>query len=197
MAKGVEPDVLVFWEHVDHPIKEVFPGREVIGAGKSVGLEGEWPHGVQRMSPRSSTLECNGPPGQWCKFYQQSAKESQEAHGDEGILALTRQSQWLIRVRPLLYMLMATLLGKIRDTHIIVLITERLEMKPYFRIQDYKVMPVDAVAVELPELHIPTIRHGVHTMKMENQKKNWQNMPTALSRSPAAMTRCYQPYISP
>eukprot|EP00798_Chlamydomonas_sp_ICE-L_P011006 gene11006-18970_t len=107
-----------------------------------------------------------------CKYYQLSLKESQEAYGDEGARRLNRQSKWLNCVAVPLKFLMITLLENKRDTHIVVLTTERLEKRPYFKVQHYKVIPLDAIAVELPELQTPMVRDALHTLKMNNQQAN-------------------------
>eukprot|EP00798_Chlamydomonas_sp_ICE-L_P020437 gene20437-27225_t len=96
-----------------------------------------------------------------------------EAHGAEGALIANRQSQWLTMVEPLLYSLMATLLDKKRDTHIIILVTEHEEKRPYFKVQHYNVMPVYAVAVELPPQFTPVVQDAVHTLKMSCQHADY------------------------
>eukprot|EP00798_Chlamydomonas_sp_ICE-L_P011009 gene11009-18973_t len=107
-----------------------------------------------------------------CKHYQHRLELSQEAYGDEGPRRLHRQSKWLnCVVAPLKY-LMVTLLENKRDTHIIVLTTELVEERPYFRVQHYKVIPVDAIAVDLPDTDTQMVQDSLHTLKMNNQQAN-------------------------
>eukprot|EP00798_Chlamydomonas_sp_ICE-L_P028924 gene28924-32117_t len=105
-----------------------------------------------------------------CKKNQRSLKLCEEALGDEGARVLKRQSQWVNCVTVQLQFLMITLLEKKRDTHIIVLITDRLEKRPYFKVQHYKVIPVDAIAVELPEVDTPDVQDALQTLKKNNQQ---------------------------
>eukprot|EP00798_Chlamydomonas_sp_ICE-L_P010025 gene10025-7915_t len=97
---------------------------------------------------------------------------SNEAHGDEGALGASRQNQWVIRMEPLFNFLIATLLDKKRDTHVMLLTTERLAKRPYFKVQHYKVITVDAIAVELPHKFAPTLLDAMQMLKMRNQEGN-------------------------
>eukprot|EP00798_Chlamydomonas_sp_ICE-L_P011007 gene11007-18971_t len=107
-----------------------------------------------------------------CKEYQDTLKLSQEAHGDEGALGTNRQNQWLHRVEPFLYPLMATLLNKSnRDTHIILLTIERVEKRPYFKVQHCTVVPVDAIAVA--GKNTKAIQDKMYKLKMRHQQATY------------------------
>eukprot|EP00798_Chlamydomonas_sp_ICE-L_P011008 gene11008-18972_t len=118
------------------------------------GASGSTAHGSLYKLPKHCSgcdlAEREGEKFKCCKEHQQGLRLCQEVHGDEGALAVKCQSQWYTLVKSHLYALMATLLEDKRDTHIIALTTERLEKRPYFKVQDYKVVSVDAVAVEFP-----------------------------------------------
>eukprot|EP00798_Chlamydomonas_sp_ICE-L_P011005 gene11005-18969_t len=117
----------------------------------------------------------SGSPGRFtkCKEHQRVLELSQEVHGDGGALGANRQTLWLTRMEPFFYMLMAPLLDKKSDTHIVALTTERLEKRPYFKIQDYKVMPVDVVAGKFPHMFTKVIQDEMRKLKMSNQQANY------------------------
>eukprot|EP00798_Chlamydomonas_sp_ICE-L_P015657 gene15657-21763_t len=104
--------------------------------------------------------------------HQHGLKLAQEAHGDEGALIANRQSQWLTLVNPLLYSLMATLLDEKNDTRIIVLTTKRLEKRPYFKAQHCTLVPVDAIALEIPQM-TSSVQDAMHTLKMSHHQANY------------------------
>eukprot|EP00798_Chlamydomonas_sp_ICE-L_P011003 gene11003-18967_t len=107
-----------------------------------------------------------------CKKYHQLQQLAQEAHGDAGALNASRLTQWITRVEHPFLSLVATLLYKISDTHILLLTTKRYEKRPYFKVEEYKVVPGDKFAVEYPGEYEEMVRGPMHEFLMSHRHEN-------------------------
>eukprot|EP00798_Chlamydomonas_sp_ICE-L_P018484 gene18484-24980_t len=105
-----------------------------------------------------------------CKTSQVYNKQVQEVHGDKGALGFRRLTKWITFVTPGLMGMVAYLLDKKTFTHVIVLRTEHLDTKPYFRIQTYKVQSVVDMARENPAQHLQ-MASGLQEMRKEFQSR--------------------------